>query len=167
MLKSMSVASLILVPIFAMSSWIAGAQSARKTTPGDGPGGVPQVTFLAHRLGTDRAAKPLENALHDLGNWDTACSLLTSLTKGVAEEVQVGVHRRRLDPELRTMTTNLSSVLRSLDVEDHHHPTHTKMVASLYIRHTPSHAADVHEAEEDPSTKRRKEVVFVMDQGFH
>ena len=118
------------------------------------------------RLGTDRAAKPLENALHDLGNWDTACSLLTSLTKGVAEEVQVGVHRRRLDPELRTMTTNLSSVLRSLDVEDQH-LAHMKTVASLYIRHTPSHAADVHEAEEDPSTKRRKEVVFVMDQGFH
>jgi hypothetical protein len=31
------------------------SQSEKKTTPGAGPGGLPQVTFLAHRLGTDHA----------------------------------------------------------------------------------------------------------------
>ena len=30
-------------------------QSERKTTAGAGPGGLAQVTFLAHRLGTDHA----------------------------------------------------------------------------------------------------------------
>jgi hypothetical protein len=33
----------------------ASPQGERKTTPGAGPGGVPQATFLAHRLGTDHA----------------------------------------------------------------------------------------------------------------
>jgi hypothetical protein len=33
----------------------AAAQSAHKTTPGDGPGGVSQATFFVHRLGTDHA----------------------------------------------------------------------------------------------------------------
>jgi hypothetical protein len=31
------------------------AAAERKTTPGPGPGGVPQVTFFVHRLGTDHA----------------------------------------------------------------------------------------------------------------
>jgi len=75
-------------------------------------------------------------------------------------------HRRRLDLDLRTMTTNLSSVLRSLDVEDHP-AAHTKTVASLHIDHSPSHAADALEAKEDPLTRTREDGVFVMDQGFH
>ena len=33
----------------------APAQSEHKTTPGAGPGGSAQATFLAHRLGTDHA----------------------------------------------------------------------------------------------------------------
>jgi hypothetical protein len=32
-----------------------GQNSDRKTTPGNGPDGVPQTTFLAHHLGTDHA----------------------------------------------------------------------------------------------------------------
>ncbi len=31
------------------------SQPEHKTTPGGGPGGLPQVTFVAHRLGTDHA----------------------------------------------------------------------------------------------------------------
>jgi hypothetical protein len=31
------------------------SQSEKKTTAGGGPGGLPQVAFLAHRLGTDHA----------------------------------------------------------------------------------------------------------------
>src|ERR1700761_2974280 len=31
------------------------AQTERKTTPGNGPNGVPQATFFIHRLGTDHA----------------------------------------------------------------------------------------------------------------
>jgi hypothetical protein len=31
------------------------AQTERKTTPGNGPNGVPQATFFVHRLGTDHA----------------------------------------------------------------------------------------------------------------
>lgn len=73
--------------------------------------------------------------------------------------------RRHLDPEWRTMTTNLSSVLRLLDAEDH--LAHTKTVASLHIGRIPSHAVDAHGAKEDPWTRTRKEVVFVKDQGFH
>jgi hypothetical protein len=39
------------------ASWLphGGAQSTRRTTPGNGPYGVPQTTFLVHRLGTDHA----------------------------------------------------------------------------------------------------------------
>ena len=33
----------------------AFAESERKTTPGNGPNGVPQVVFTSHRLGTDHA----------------------------------------------------------------------------------------------------------------
>src|SRR5271165_2196335 len=45
-------ASLILPAILLTT---ACAQSDRKQTPGEGPNGVPQATFLAHRLGTDHA----------------------------------------------------------------------------------------------------------------
>ena len=31
------------------------AETPRLTTPGNGPYGVPQATFLAHQLGTDHA----------------------------------------------------------------------------------------------------------------
>ena len=34
---------------------LAGAQNTRRTTPGNGPYGVPQTTFLVHQLGTDHA----------------------------------------------------------------------------------------------------------------
>jgi hypothetical protein len=115
------------------------------------------------RLGTFRAAKTPENAHHDPRNWNTTCSPLASLKKGVAEEVQVGEHRR-LDLDLRMMMPNLSSVLR-LDVEDH--SAQMKTVASLHTGHIPFHAVDAHEVKEDPLTRTRKEVVFVMDQGFH
>jgi FG-GAP-like repeat len=55
MVRNMKFAALIVASIVASSSWIAGAQTTRKTTPGDGPGGIPQVTFRVHRLGTDHA----------------------------------------------------------------------------------------------------------------
>jgi len=35
--------------------WTAHSEAPRKTAPGDAPGGVPQVTFQVHRLGTDHA----------------------------------------------------------------------------------------------------------------
>jgi hypothetical protein len=31
------------------------SQSEKKTTPGGGPGGLAQTTFVSHRLGTDHA----------------------------------------------------------------------------------------------------------------
>jgi hypothetical protein len=40
---------------FALASPTAHGQSERKTTPGNGPNGVPQATFFAHRLGSDHA----------------------------------------------------------------------------------------------------------------
>ena len=40
---------------FVAASMYSWAQTERKTTPGPGPGGVPQATFFAHRLGTDHA----------------------------------------------------------------------------------------------------------------
>ena len=57
MIKKMKVAALVLVSVGIASSAIAGAQMVRKQNPtrGDAPGGVPQVTFLTHRLGTDHA----------------------------------------------------------------------------------------------------------------
>ena len=48
------VASALLLGIL-VGTVLAQAPSERKTTPGPGPGGVQQVTFLAHRLGTDHA----------------------------------------------------------------------------------------------------------------
>src|ERR1700733_3294075 len=53
----MKVAALVLVSVGIASSGIAGAQMVRKQNPtrGDAPGGVPQVTFRVHRLGTDHA----------------------------------------------------------------------------------------------------------------
>ncbi|HSY70930.1 MAG TPA: VCBS repeat-containing protein [Alloacidobacterium sp.] len=36
-------------------AFAAYAQTERKTTPGNGPNGVPQATFFVHRLGTDHA----------------------------------------------------------------------------------------------------------------
>jgi hypothetical protein len=44
---------LLIAPLLAMPS--ALAQSEHRTTPGNGPYGVPQVTFIEHRLGTDHA----------------------------------------------------------------------------------------------------------------
>ena len=41
--------------ILAFAVLAATAQTERKTVPGNGPSGVPQVTFLVHRLGTDHA----------------------------------------------------------------------------------------------------------------
>jgi len=41
--------------ILALAVLGATAQTERKTLPGNGPNGVPQATFLAHRLGTDHA----------------------------------------------------------------------------------------------------------------
>ncbi len=40
---------------YGMTATIAIAQQERKTTPGNGPEGVAQTTFLAHRLGSDHA----------------------------------------------------------------------------------------------------------------
>ena len=51
----MKTAAFIVATLCAASGWTADGQSARKTTPGDGPNGVPQVTFRVHRLGTDHA----------------------------------------------------------------------------------------------------------------
>ena len=45
---------IITLAIFAIA-FSASAQTTRKTTPGDAPGGVPQLKFRAHRLGTDHA----------------------------------------------------------------------------------------------------------------
>src|SRR5689334_7853014 len=38
-----------------LTALVATAQTDRKTTPGAGPGGVSQVTFVTHRLGADHA----------------------------------------------------------------------------------------------------------------
>jgi hypothetical protein len=46
---------LVLLLAGAMSNAIAHAQSERMPAPGNGPNGVPQTTFLVHRLGTDHA----------------------------------------------------------------------------------------------------------------
>jgi hypothetical protein len=45
---------LVLIAVTA-SAIPALSQTERKTTPGPGPGGVPQATFFVHRLGTDHA----------------------------------------------------------------------------------------------------------------
>ncbi len=44
-----------LVVVLVLVASAASQQSERKTAPGAGPGALPQVTFLAHRLGTDHA----------------------------------------------------------------------------------------------------------------
>src|ERR1700761_6073721 len=44
-----------LAPLVPTLSITANSQSEDKKTPGGGPGGLAQVTFLAHRLGTDHA----------------------------------------------------------------------------------------------------------------
>ena len=41
--------------LFVASVSSAISQQQHRTTPGAGPGGIPQVTFLSHRLGTDHA----------------------------------------------------------------------------------------------------------------
>ncbi|HMG88326.1 MAG TPA: VCBS repeat-containing protein [Terracidiphilus sp.] len=46
-----AILGVVLVSLIAPAS----PQSERKTAPGAGPGALPQVTFLAHRLGTDHA----------------------------------------------------------------------------------------------------------------
>jgi hypothetical protein len=39
----------------AVAPFLTGAPNDRKPAPGNGPNGVPQATFLVHRLGTDHA----------------------------------------------------------------------------------------------------------------
>src|ERR1700742_1465491 len=41
--------------LIALSVTVAVAQSERKTTPGNGPNGVPVATFTTHHLGTDHS----------------------------------------------------------------------------------------------------------------
>jgi hypothetical protein len=57
LIKKMKVVEFVLVSFFVASSWMASAQMVRKQNPtrGDAPGGVPQVIFRVHRLGTDHA----------------------------------------------------------------------------------------------------------------
>src|SRR2546430_886314 len=55
LLKNMKFAVPLVVSIWAACFCVAAEQSARKATPGNAPGNIPQVTFLAHRLGTDHA----------------------------------------------------------------------------------------------------------------
>ena len=45
----------LLVPAFTYAQEPGKATEFRKPTPGNGPGGEPQITFLAHRLGNDHA----------------------------------------------------------------------------------------------------------------
>ena len=52
---TLSVRFAFLVVVLASVIAPASPQSERKTSPGAGPGALPQVTFLAHRLGTDHA----------------------------------------------------------------------------------------------------------------
>ena len=52
MLHLRLLASLILPAALLTAAF---AQSDRKQTPGEGPNGVPQATFISHRLGTDHA----------------------------------------------------------------------------------------------------------------
>ena len=47
-------AALVLIA-FSVRPWLVHAGSHRLVTRGPGPGGVPQVTFFVHRLGTDHA----------------------------------------------------------------------------------------------------------------
>lgn len=44
-----------LLLVVAASTLSVVSQTERKTTAGPGPGGIPQATFFAHRLGTDHA----------------------------------------------------------------------------------------------------------------
>jgi hypothetical protein len=50
-----------LIPVVLISGLLTGsglaqkAEPSRKTTPGNGPDGIPQATFFVHRLGTDHA----------------------------------------------------------------------------------------------------------------
>jgi hypothetical protein len=46
---------LILLPLAAIAVAQNSEQAERLTSPGPGPHGVPQVTFIVHRLGTDHA----------------------------------------------------------------------------------------------------------------
>lgn len=55
MLSRRNLLASILVLVCATCTLTVAAQSEHKTTPGNAPNGVAQVTFLAHRLGTDRA----------------------------------------------------------------------------------------------------------------
>jgi len=48
--------SLVVLWVMCLAAWtFPRAQSQRLTSPGNGPFGVPQTTFLVHRLGTDHA----------------------------------------------------------------------------------------------------------------
>lgn len=44
-----------LLSVLCLAPLFAGAQSERRTTPGNGPDDMPQSTFLAHQLGSDHA----------------------------------------------------------------------------------------------------------------
>ncbi len=52
--KANAVVSLLLISPF-LYGWSAFAQNEGRTTAGNGPDGVPQTTFVEHRLGTDHA----------------------------------------------------------------------------------------------------------------
>ena len=44
--------SAVVLPLLLYAVWMA-AQSEQRTSPGNGPYGVPEATFTAHRLGND------------------------------------------------------------------------------------------------------------------
>ena len=44
-----------LMSVLCLAPLFAGAQSERRTTPGNGPDDMPQSTFLGHQLGSDHA----------------------------------------------------------------------------------------------------------------
>jgi hypothetical protein len=52
---TLNVRSVSLTVLLIAAALPASPQGERKATPGPGPGGIPQATFLAHRLGTDHA----------------------------------------------------------------------------------------------------------------
>ena len=54
-LRQSTFAAPLLLALYLLSSSFAATQSDRKSSPGPGPDGLTQTTFLAHRLGTDHA----------------------------------------------------------------------------------------------------------------
>ena len=51
----MKLAAIVFVCTLSTSAWFFGEDTEQKTAPGNGPYGVPQVTFRVHRLGADHA----------------------------------------------------------------------------------------------------------------